>query len=398
MDWSRFSFEYELDLKGVLPSVISIEALKEAAQSLILPPNWREQLDRLNRVRAVHGTTALEGNPLSEAEVSQQIDMVVKGEATGRLSREQRQIRNAEIAQAWARNRFAPGSPPLSLSDIFEMHKLMTADSDMSDNVPGAFRTWSVTVGSETAGGVHKGAPAEKLGQMMNDFVTFVNSRQMEEQHPVIRALLGHFFLVTIHPFGDGNGRVSRLVEAAILYQSGYNVFGFYGLSNYFYRNELEYKTLLQRSRRRQPFQIGEFVAFGLEGFARELKGINNFIKKKLNRIIYRQMLVTAFNTSISERRRLLNNRERALLEFLIAETEPIDPFSDAPSKQIKFSELYEIPYVNRLYEDVKPRTFHRELIRLGDMGFIIFQRDAAAKRDWFIELDFNAISKYRHS
>ena len=78
----------------------------------------------------------------------------------------------------------------------------------------------------------------------MADFVCFVNSAQLKREHPVVRAFLVHFFLVTIHPFGDGNGRVSRLVEAAILYVGGYNIHGFYGLSNYFYRNEIDFGVI----------------------------------------------------------------------------------------------------------------------------------------------------------
>ena len=40
-----------------------------------------------------------------------------------------------------------------------------------------------------------------------------------------------------------------------MLYQDGYNVHGFYGLSNYFYRNGDEYKTRLQECRTSQPFR-----------------------------------------------------------------------------------------------------------------------------------------------
>jgi Fic family protein len=47
----------------------------------------------------------------------------------------------------------------------------------------------------------------------MDEYIEFVNHPRLIAGHPVIRALLAHFFLVTIHPFGDGNGRVSRLVE-----------------------------------------------------------------------------------------------------------------------------------------------------------------------------------------
>ena len=54
---------------------------------------------------------------------------------------------------------------------------------------------------------------------------------------------------------------MSRLVEAGILFQGGYNVLGFYGLSNYFHRNGDEYKLLLQQSRPVQPAEMG-FIKF----------------------------------------------------------------------------------------------------------------------------------------
>jgi len=156
------------------------------------------------------------------------------------------------------------------------------------------------------------------------------------QQHTTKTEFSSHFFLVTIHPFGDGNGRVSRLVEAGILFQGGYNVLGFYGLSNYFYRNEAEYKMTLQKCREMQPFDMTPFVTFGLKGFASELNGINNFIKAKLNRVVYRAMLVRAINKKMSDRRRVLNQREYNLLDYLLQATEPTDPFSENPSRKIK--------------------------------------------------------------
>ena len=211
--------------------------------------------------------------------------------------------------------------------------------------------------------------------------------------HPVIRALVAHFFLVTIHPFGDGNGRVSRLVEAGVLFQGGYNVHGFHGLSNYFYRNEQEYKTLLQECRRQQPFDLAPFVIFGLRGFATELKGINNFIKTRLNRVIYRQMLVRASNKRAGQRRRVLNQREYRLLLFLVDATEPTDPFSEQPSRRLALSELTQASYVEAAYRSVTPRTFLRELTRLGEMGFIRYTIGEPGQS--VVELDFEAIGRY---
>jgi Fic family protein len=274
------------------------------------------------------------------------------------------------------------------------MHHMITEQSDETNNLPGRFRTFSVVVGSPETGGVHRGAPYEDVPQLMDDYISFLNSPKLMAQPPVIRALLAHFFLVTIHPFGDGNGRVSRLVEAGILFQGGYNVHGFYGLSNYFYRNEGEYRTLLQKCRQKQPFDVTPFVMFGLHGFASELKGINNFIKAKLNRVIYRTMLVRSFNKKTGDRRRLLNQREYNLLDFLLDATEPLDPFSDNPSRQIKFSDLREVPYIKVAYKSVTLRTFHRELLRLGHLGFIDFKRLEGADEP-IVELNFGAIAKY---
>ena len=397
MDWEKFSFEYHLDQQGLIQNLISIEAYKEASLNLVFPQEWQSQLDKLNRVRAVRGTTAIEGNPLSEAEVSQQMEYLEQqthNDDRHTATKEQLQIRNAGEAQAWVRQRFLPNSPPIGLKDILTMHEMITRDSDTDDNIPGKLRSLSVIVGTEELGGVHRGAPHERLPRLMEEYIDFINSRRLEGLHSVIRALLAHFYLVTIHPFGDGNGRVSRLVEAGILFQLGYNVHGFYGLSNYFYRHEQDYKSILQQCRQSQPFDVTPFIRFGVSGFASELKGINNFIKARINRLIYQRMLVQARDIKVSPRRRLLNQREYNLLNFLLSETEPSDPFSDTPSRRIELLELLNDHYLQTAYQNVTRRTFYRELTRLNNLGFIKFTMDGAVQ-DWVVELDFGAISKY---
>jgi Fic family protein len=274
------------------------------------------------------------------------------------------------------------------------LHQIVTQHSDTDHNEPGKWRTFPVQVGAPEMGGVHIAAPHERIPELMNEYFKFLHSERLKGQHPVIRALLAHFFLITIHPFGDGNGRVSRLVEAGVLYRQGYNVHGFYGLSNYFYQNDVKYKTFLQTSRAKQPFELNDFIEFGVKGFEEELDGINNFIKTKLNRLVYRSVMGRAFNKHVGSRRRLLNKRECELLEFLLTATEPIDPFSKDPSRKIKYSELTKDKFVEASYRGVTSRTFYRELIRLGDTGFISFIRDDLIK-DWIVELNFDVIGKY---
>ena len=104
-------------------------------------------------------------------------------------------------------------------------------------------------------------------------------------------------------------------------------------------------------------------------------------------------MMVRAFNRKAGSRRRLLNQREYRLLDFLIAETEPTDPFSENPSKRIKFEEIRDSKYVQAVYTKLTPRTFYRELTRLAELDFIKFKKDEG--KSWIVELDFGAIGKY---
>ncbi len=402
MDWNRFAFEYRIDdgdRRKLNTLLVQIKGYREAARNLLLPSEWKNRLDRLNRIRAIRGTTGLEGNPLAEEQVARVLDD--DGDATAATTdavadtTDELVVRNAGAAQEWVRSRFGPGKLPLSAGDILYMHRLMTTGSDETHNAPGRFRTHDVTVGTAALGGIHRGAPHSRVQRLTHEFAEFVNSRKLRHEPPVVRALLAHFFLVTIHPFGDGNGRISRLVEAAVLYEGEYNVHGFYGLSNFFYRHGDRYKTLLQKCRRRWPFQVAPFVEFGLEGFADELRGINNFIQTKLNRLVYRDMMSRAIGVRVGKRRRLLNQREYALLDFLLEETEPRDPFAAEPSRQLPLTELTRSSFVRHVYRDVKRRTFVRELTRLAKNGFIHFEPEPSLAHDLVVQIDFGAIERY---
>ena len=209
--------------------------------------------------------------------------------------KQQLHIRNLANARAWVNERFAAGTPPLTLADLMTMHG-MVADGATGEYVPGALRSLPVQVGRREVGGLHMGAPINWLPRLMGQYVGFITSDRLRSLHPVIQALIAHFFLVTIHPFGDGNGRVSRLLTAAILLQRGYNVHGgFYALSDYFYLNDIKYHSMLHRCWQSPlPFDLTAFVAFGMEGFVMELRSIGSFIKMKLNRIVDRETLLAS--------------------------------------------------------------------------------------------------------
>jgi Fic family protein len=276
MEWLKFEFDYRLDLQKLTPHVLAVEAHKQAALTRVLPPQWREPAE--------------DQSPTEDTE--------------DKDAKKQSRIRNAANARAWVNERFVPGTPGVVLADLMTMHR-MVADGATGEYAPGALRSLPVQVGRREVGGLHMGAPTNWLPRLMNEYVQFITSERLCSLHPVIHALVAHFFLVTIHPFGDGNGRVSRLLTAGILLQRGYNVHGgFYALSDYFYLNDIKYQSMLHRCWQSPPFDLTPFVAFGMEGLVMELRSINSFIKMKLSRVVDREALLESHSARRSRRLR----------------------------------------------------------------------------------------------
>lgn len=281
MDWLKFEFNYRLDVERLITHITAVEAQKEAARNRVLPPQWRE-------------------NSGGESAASAQ------DEAPPHQC-------NTVRAHMWVRQRFVPGSALLSLDDILKMHRMAAEESNVSYNA-GALRQLPVQVGRREVGGIHMGAPASRLPQLMSQFVDFISSEKLLRLPATVHALVAHFFFTTIHPFGDGNGRVSRLVAAAVLFQRGYNGHGFYGLSNHFYQNAIRYHSLLHQCWQQPlPFDLTEFVAFGMEGLASELQWIGSFIKVKLHRGVAREAADSAVRIARAQRRSNRQQRAEAL-------------------------------------------------------------------------------------
>jgi len=278
--WPAFDFSYTLDVPRLLPHIAAIEASRTAATLRIRPPQWRV-LSALEEMEAsLRDLSPEQGRNLDEIALRKQRFLIT----------------NASPAQAWVRRRFVPGSDPISLADILNMHRMVALESGIRYNSAGAFRQdgRGVVVGKDGIG-CHTGAPATKLPRLMDEYIELVNGRTLISMPSVIHAQVAHFFFTTIHPFDDGNGRVSRLVAAAFLFQRGYNGHGFYALFHHFYQNDARYYSLLQQCwQQPPPFDLTPFVAFGMEGLALELRGINSFIKVRLHRTDEREILTPA--------------------------------------------------------------------------------------------------------
>jgi Fic family protein len=105
---------------------------------------------------------------------------------------------------------------PLRLDDLLRWHRrLMGAAGGLPQRMVGAWRTEQSWVGGTSPrDAALVPPPAELVGGLMEDVVAFANSDALD---PVTQAAVLHAQFETIHPFGDGNGRVGRILIGWVL-------------------------------------------------------------------------------------------------------------------------------------------------------------------------------------
>ena len=159
------------------------------------------RLRRINRIRTIHGSLAIEGNTLSEEQVSTILD----GKPVVAPLREIQEARNAIKAYEQY-----PQWEPASETDLLSAHEVLMAGLV---DAPGHYRRGGVAVTG--AGEVHHiGPPADRVPHLMLDLLAWLRSTS---EHPLIASSVFHYEFEFIHPFEDGNGRMGRLWQTLIL-------------------------------------------------------------------------------------------------------------------------------------------------------------------------------------
>ena len=188
---------------SVTPGIVSrIERIGEAIGRWEISREAQDlRLRRINRIRTIRGSLAIEGNTLSEEQVSTILD----GEPVVAPPREIQEARNAIKAY----DRY-PEWNPASEADLLNAHEILMAG--LLD-APGRYRRGRVVVAGP--GEVHHiGPPADRVPHLISDLLSWVGST---DELPLISSSVFHYEFEFIHPFPDGNGRMGRLWQTLIL-------------------------------------------------------------------------------------------------------------------------------------------------------------------------------------
>ena len=165
--------------------------------------NASPQLRKQNRIKTLAGTLAIEGNTLTE----EQITAVIEGKPVLGSVREL-----AEVKGAIAAYDALPTWQADNLDHLLTAHGLM-----MSEILTNAGRFRDKAVGIQKGKEVHHVAPpAHQVSGLMADLANWL---KLAKDHPLITSSVFHYEFEFIHPFSDGNGRMGRLWQTLILSQ-----------------------------------------------------------------------------------------------------------------------------------------------------------------------------------
>ncbi len=184
----------------ITPKIIDlVSKISEAVGSFCAQEELR--LNRINRIKTIQGSLAIEGNTLT----MDQITAILDGKPVIAPINEVQEIRNAIKAYD-----LLDKLNPNSLEDLLKVHSTM--EVGLIDDA-GHFRLGGVGVASGEEI-IHYAPPTERVPQLMKELFEWLNST---EEHPLIKSSIFHYEFEFIHPFSDGNGRTGRLWQTLIL-------------------------------------------------------------------------------------------------------------------------------------------------------------------------------------
>ena len=160
------------------------------------------KLRKSNRVRTIQASLAIEGNTL----VLDQVTAILEGKRVSGPRREILEVQNAIRAYDQIEN-----YNPHSAESLKAAHAILMRDLSQD---AGKWRTKNVGIfqGQNIA---HAAPQAKRVPVLMDQLFAFLKAEK--ETHPLILSAVFHYELEFIHPFSDGNGRIGRLWQTALL-------------------------------------------------------------------------------------------------------------------------------------------------------------------------------------
>ena len=270
----------------ILSLIARIDEFKGAWRALgTLAPDRLSALRRVATIESIGSSTRIEGSKLSDREVEQLLsNLEIKSFAT----RDEQEVAGyAELMDLV----FASWQDiPFTENHIKQLHQILLRYSEKDTWHRGSYKTNSNSVAAfdETGaqiGIVFQTASPFDTPRLMTELVAWVNQeRETARLHPLLIIALCVVVFLEIHPFQDGNGRLSRVLTTLLLLQAGYAYVPYSSLESVVEQSKEAYYLALRQTQgtiRTEAPNWQPWLVFFLRSVAEQVRRLEKKVERE---------------------------------------------------------------------------------------------------------------------
>jgi len=270
----------------ILRLIANIDEFKGAWRTLgTLAPDRLSALRRVATIESIGSSTRIEGSKLSDREVEQLLaNLEIKSFAT----RDEQEVAGyAELMDlvysSWR-------DIPCTENHIRQLHQTLLRHSERDAWHRGRYKTNSNSVAAFDENGTQIGIVFQTASpfdtpRLMRDLAAWVNQeRDAAQLHPLLIIALWVVVFLEIHPFQDGNGRLSRMLTTLLLLQAGYIYVPYSSLESVIEQNKDTYYLALVQTQgtiRTEAPNWQPWLVFFLRSLAEQVRRLEKKVERE---------------------------------------------------------------------------------------------------------------------
>lgn len=269
----------------ILRLIAEIDEFKGAWQLLgRLTPEKLQQLRKVATIESIGSSTRIEGSQLSDRDVEKLLSNL---EMYSFISRDEQEV----AGYAFVSEEIFQGFESIDFSEnvIKQLHRWLLKYSDKDERHRGDYKKLASNIEAFDATGKSLGVVFKTTSPFqtpfkMQELILWTNL-QLEQKtlHPLL--IIGIFIVefLAIHPFQDGNGRLSRILTSLLLLKSGYLYVPYSSLESIIERSKDSYYVALRKTQVTLELDSPDFTPW-LLFFLRALQKQKIHLEQKVNR------------------------------------------------------------------------------------------------------------------